>query len=225
MSRSFYLSLRFLPPPMRGPVSLAYLLARFSDTLADAPGLPQEERLAWIEDFRQVIQGKRERLAGDPGKLAPLLDHEGERELVKRGEELVSEYRSLPSGLREPVSEVLLTILDGQSWDLRAFSDGPFACRTGDDLLLYTYRVAGCVGEFWTRIGYAVLGERFADPGQADAMLESGRKLGQALQLTNILRDLHEDLPRGRCYLPTDGTDLGRIRPVFDHWLGVARGF
>ncbi|MBP6602801.1 MAG: squalene/phytoene synthase family protein, partial [Verrucomicrobiales bacterium] len=40
VSRSFYLSMRFLPAGMRDPISLGYLLARFSDTIADAPGLP-----------------------------------------------------------------------------------------------------------------------------------------------------------------------------------------
>ena len=37
VSRSFYLSMRFLPLAMREPISLGYLLARFSDTIADAP--------------------------------------------------------------------------------------------------------------------------------------------------------------------------------------------
>nr|MBR9810877.1 squalene/phytoene synthase family protein [bacterium] len=35
VSRSFYLSLRFLPKGFRAPTSIGYLLARASDTIAD----------------------------------------------------------------------------------------------------------------------------------------------------------------------------------------------
>jgi len=37
VSRSFYLSIRFLPAALREPVALAYLLARTTDTVADTP--------------------------------------------------------------------------------------------------------------------------------------------------------------------------------------------
>ena len=65
-------------------------------------------------------------------------------------------------------------------------------------------------------------------------MLICGRKLGQALQLVNILRDLHEDLAGGRCYLP--GEDLRQERwvpaeevkfrelePVFNKWVAICQ--
>lgn len=236
VSRSFYLSLRFLPRGMRGPVSLGYLIARFSDTLADAPGLPETERLAWLEELRLVLQGRKERFETDPGVVAEGLSHGGERVLVTRSTELMDAYRSIEPNLHEHLSEVLLTILHGQIWDLKAFVDGPFACRNGDDLLRYAYWVAGSVGEFWTKTAFTVLGRRFADPDKATAMLMSGRKLGQALQLTNILRDLHEDLPRGRCYLPSDelkaagwnGEGMPKVvevAPVFEKWIKACRGF
>lgn len=236
VSRSFYLSLRFLPAEMRGPVSLGYLLARFSDTLADAPGLAEVERLTWLEEMRGIVQGSRDRFEQDPGVIAGKLPHEGERVLVTRADEWIGAYRSLDSAPREHLSEVLLTILQGQIWDLKAFGNGPFACGTGEDLLRYTYWVAGSVGAFWTKTAFTVLGKRFAAPEQATAMLASGRRLGQALQLTNLLRDLHEDLPRGRCYLPVDelkgagwsGVGMPsavEIAPVFDRWIGVCRGF
>ncbi len=236
VSRSFYLSLRFLPAEMRRPVSLGYLLARFSDTLADAPGLDEAERLAWLEELRLIVQGSREGFAKDPGAIADRLSHEGERVLVTRADELIDAYRSLDPAPRDHLFEVLLTILHGQIWDLRAFADGPFACQTADDLLRYTYWVAGSVGEFWTKTAFTVLDVGFAPPDKATAMLMSGRKLGQALQLTNILRDLHEDLPRGRCYLPADELKaagwsgegmpgVSTVEPVFEKWLGVCRGF
>jgi len=237
VSRSFYLSLRFLPPAMREPVSLGYLLARFTDTIADAPGLGNQERIERLEEFQLVIQGKKAALSGDLTEISDKLEHPGERHLLQSSVDLFAWYDSLDSALRDHLSEVILTIIHGQSWDIGAFAYGNHAaCASRDDLLRYTYWVAGCVGEFWTKTGFTTLGGKFARPEDATAMLMSGRKLGQALQLINILRDLHQDLPLGRCYLPKDeliavGWDghsaltATELSPVFNKWLGVCHGF
>ncbi len=237
VSRSFYLSLRYLPRPMREPLSLGYLLARFTDTIADTSHFAQETRLALLDEFRLVMMGRKETLAGDLEELTREIEHPGEQLLLQSSTELFSRYESLDDDLRSHLREVILSIIEGQSWDIRAFGAGtPVACGSGEDLLRYTYLVAGCVGEFWTRVGFATLGEKFAAPEKAPEMLVSGRKLGQALQLVNILRDLHEDLPAGRCYLPADeltavGWSKGatltstEIAPVFNKWLGVCHHF
>lgn len=62
-----------------------------------------------------------------------------------------------------------------------------------DDLALYCRRVAGVVGFMIAPISGYHGGER---------TLEHALHLGQAMQLTNILRDVGEDLARGRIYLP-----------------------
>jgi len=69
---------------------------------------------------------------------------------------------------------------------------------TFDDLWLYCYRVASVVG----LISMRIIG---AGPGAARYAI----KLGVALQLTNILRDVGEDAQRGRIYLPQE--DLQRF--------------
>ncbi len=72
--------------------------------------------------------------------------------------------------------------------------------RTFADLELYCYRVAGTVGLMITPVaGYR---------GGAEA-LEHAKTLGTAMQLTNILRDVGEDLALGRVYLPDE--DLARF--------------
>ncbi len=87
---------------------------------------------------------------------------------------------------------------------------------TMEDLALYCRRVAGVVGFMIAPIcGF--------DGG--DATLARALQLGQAMQLTNILRDVGEDLERGRVYLPadlmahfgvTDGTlHAGRVTPAY----------
>jgi phytoene synthase len=70
--------------------------------------------------------------------------------------------------------------------------------RTFDDLWLYCYRVASVVG----LISMHIIGHRAGATPYAI-------KLGVALQLTNILRDVGEDAQRGRVYLPQE--DLERF--------------
>ena len=56
VSRSFYLTMRALPGPVRGQIGLAYLLARTADTIADTATLPPDERLARLLAFRAQVR-------------------------------------------------------------------------------------------------------------------------------------------------------------------------
>lgn len=68
-------------------------------------------------------------------------------------------------------------------------------CATLADLELYCRRVAGVVGFMVAPIcGFA----------GGEATLRRALRLGQAMQLTNVLRDVGEDLMKGRLYLPAD---------------------
>lgn len=61
-----------------------------------------------------------------------------------------------------------------------------------DALRVYTYRAAGVVGRWLTELHDV----------RDSWMLERATALGRAMQCTNILRDVGEDLERGRLYLP-----------------------
>jgi 15-cis-phytoene synthase len=107
-------------------------------------------------------------------------------------------------------------LIEGMRMDVRGTGYGTLA-----ELRIYTYRVASVVGLWVTEL----FGIR--DPW----MLDRAASLGHAMQLTNILRDVGEDLRRGRLYLPTtwlaghglDRRDLegmmhsGRIESEYQH--------
>ena len=85
----------------------------------------------------------------------------------------------------------LLELLDGAEWDLQG---NPI--NTADDLIAYSELVAGSVGEM-------MLPFLLPDPGRAVELTPSARALGNAMQITNILRDVGEDLRKlDRIYLP-----------------------
>jgi squalene synthase HpnD len=83
-----------------------------------------------------------------------------------------------------------LAVIDGMQMDAADTIVAPDL----PTLLLYCDRVAGAVG----RLSVRAFGDSSAD---AD---EVAKYLGRALQLTNILRDVHEDAGRGRLYLPAE---------------------
>jgi phytoene synthase len=88
----------------------------------------------------------------------------------------------------------LAEIIEGMQMDLTQARYANFA-----ELQLYCHRVAGVVGRLITRI----LG--FSRP----ETLNYADKMGLALQLTNIIRDVGEDARNGRIYLPME--DLQRF--------------
>lgn len=85
-------------------------------------------------------------------------------------------------------------IIDGMQMDLEQHRYVDF-----EGLRLYCYRVAGVVG----LLAAGIFG--YTDP----ATRQYAKKLGEALQLTNIIRDVGEDARMGRIYLPQD--DLARF--------------
>ncbi|MEP1126564.1 MAG: phytoene/squalene synthase family protein [Ilumatobacter sp.] len=85
--------------------------------------------------------------------------------------------------------------------------------ETWDDLLVYMDGSAAVIGEMMLPI---------LEPSDYDVALPHARDLGNAFQLTNFLRDIDEDLDRGRQYVPLEdsrkfGADLTerRVTPEF----------
>ena len=98
-------------------------------------------------------------------------------------------------------------LVDGVEMDL-----GSRRYETFDDLYEYCTRVASSVGLMCVEIfGYSDSRAR-----------QYARELGVALQLTNILRDVPEDLSRGRLYIPQE--DLRRFGCTEEDLRGEVAG-
>jgi phytoene synthase len=120
--------------------------------------------------------------------------------------------------------DAFVDVIDGVAMDLDTTR-----YQTFDDLLEYCHRVASAVGLICIRI----FGCR--DPQAREYALN----LGVALQLTNIVRDIKDDLARGRVYVPLDdlaaagctvadlaaGRMTPRVRQVIAFECGRARDY
>lgn len=215
VSRSFYLTLRVLPRPVRPQIGLAYLLARATDTIADTELVPVADRVHALQALRERIAGTR-LIPVNFGAFAERQSSPGERMLLERVEEALGVFNRFTYSDQERIREVLSTITSGQELDLHRFhgksAEGIGALHNEAELDDYTYRVAGCVGEFWTRITRAHL---FPVAPLDDAkLLHDGVRFGKGLQLVNILRDLPRDLRQGRCYLPEDRLRAIGLQPA-----------
>lgn len=214
-SRSFYLTLRVLPRGVRPQIGLAYLLARTTDTIADTEIIPVEDRLRALQNLRGRILGTNGGSL-DFGELARQQASPVERELLEKCETSLTELHQLSTSDAQLVREVLDTITSGQELDLRRFhgasTENIIPLRTDAELDDYTYRVAGCVGEFWTKMCRAHL---FPDAQLDEArFMADAIRFGKGLQLVNVLRDLPVDLRKGRCYLPLDKLTEANLKPV-----------
>jgi farnesyl-diphosphate farnesyltransferase len=237
VSRSFALSLRVLPRPLRRPFGVTYLVARAADTIADTRALAPAARLTALHSLRRSL--------GDGDGAAPALAEAAagghtpaERALLARLPDVLAAYRALEPSDRERALGVLLTLTQAMVEALERFppemADRVGAFDTRADLDRYTHLNAGCVGEFWTDM--VVAHRPRCATWDLPAMRLRGARFGQGLQLVNVLRDLPRDLRIGRCYLPAaDLATLGlvpqdllnpvvlpRLRPLLDALIDEA---
>lgn len=240
VSRSFYLTLRVLPSQIRRQIGLGYLLARTSDTIADTELLAAESRREALQVYlNRVLDNDRRPLRFEA--MANSQSDPAEAELLRDAEAAVVLLKGFDDADRARIRGVITTIISGQQLDLSRFENAGCkrvkALESDEELEDYTYRVAGCVGEFWTSTCLAHLKPAFT--GDSTALMEAGIRFGKGLQLVNILRDLPKDLGMGRCYLPKrelvehglkpedllDEANEQRLKPIFTAWHSRAQSY
>jgi farnesyl-diphosphate farnesyltransferase len=193
VSRSFYLSLRFLPRSLRPGITLAYLLARASDTLADCANSPNSATAA-----QAILSNWADGCYTTPSSLPPLSCKPGEKILLAALPELLALLPLHPQS--DLIKQVWQKILVGQQFDLhREIKQTSHLPLKPEDLQNYVYAVAGCVGEFWTLLADRNLAGVFRRP--LPELLPLARSYGEALQWVNLIRDRQNDQKNSRIYL------------------------
>ena len=228
VSRSFYLSIRFLPPAIRPSIALGYLMARASDTIADANSFAASDRLQILNQLRSqlfTLDASLQRGLKDCAERQP----DGpERLLLERVEPVLARVGRLPQNDQKLLLDVLQNIMRGQILDIERFelASSLRALQSPAELEEYTYLVAGSVGEFWTKLCLQAWSQYSRVDDQE--IITLGIEYGKGLQLVNILRDYPHDMQLGRSYLPVAGalsTDLKVAESLFREWRAIARRY
>jgi farnesyl-diphosphate farnesyltransferase len=236
-SRSFYPTLKYLPKKIRGQIGLLYLLARLADTIADSKHGETEVLIELLHGYNDAVQGRSTTLP-DFSDLAELQTNPNEAELLLNAADVIKGLEEYSEEDCQRILECLEIIVGGQLLDLQRFGSekeggGISSLSSNEELDDYAYRVAGCVGTFWSKMSLAHL--MTLSPEKEKVFLEKGIKFGKALQMINILRDIPEDLRLGRCYIPSEAlaehglvpedlssdSNLEAFRPLYDSYLDL----
>ena len=207
VSRSFYLTLAILPQAVRSQIGLAYLFARSADTIADTGELDDRVRLQCLQELKRQLHKDDPEYSSIQKIQAQVITKQSnpdERRLLEKLEQCFRLYLRCNLLDRAHIAQVVSILIGGMEFDLQQFpkthGQRVRALPAVQDFEYYTYAVAGCVGEFWTKMMCThILGMRRWDQA---TMIPLGIRYGKGLQMVNILRDLPQDLKQGRCYIP-----------------------
>jgi phytoene synthase len=192
-AKNFYYSFRVLPQHKSDAMCAVYAFMRRADDIADDESMPLSERRAvMVAWLRAWKEVEAGRDSVDPVFIAV-------RDTQQR------------FGIS---NELLDQLVQGTTMDLEPVAVGASGLQTYatfEELYRYCYLVASVVGLVCIRIfGYTdMAAEKLAE------------ETGIAFQLTNILRDVKEDVERGRIYLPLDlmdefGVGIDRVKALAD---------
>jgi farnesyl-diphosphate farnesyltransferase len=202
-SRTFAVTIPFLPEPTRQEVSVAYLVFRIVDTFEDGTRWSAERRCEVLGEIRHLLETpdpQAARLLADRCLQDPPTENANYRELL--GEipfvfERCAELRPAAAALVRSHAAKTATGMAG--FVARTAEDGVLRLQSVEELRDYCYVVAGVVGEMLTEL--FLLGRPEIGP-QGPYLRERARAFGEALQLVNILKDAGDDAAESRLYLP-----------------------
>jgi len=174
-AKTFYMATRFLPNHKQRSIFAIYGLCRYLDDLVDeAEDLILKKKISELDVVEKL----------EAFKLKLVDTYRGS----EQDDPILTAFSDTLNLYKIPL-DLPLQLMDGVKMDLTKNRYKNF-----EELYDYSYKVASVVGLMTSEVfGY--------DNPKA---VEHAVDLGIAMQLTNILRDVGEDLERDRIYLPQD---------------------
>ena len=202
-AKNFYYGFMVLPRRKRNALSAVYAFMRRCDDITDDNTLSADDRHDMLADWLNKVHRALAGLPTDDPVLLALTD--------------AQRTYQIPVGLLDQLACGTETDLDYTEPEPGAARPLVARYQTFEELRQYCYGVASVVGLVFINIfGYR-------DPA-AESLAE---RCGLAFQLTNIIRDVKEDVAMGRVYFPQEdltqfglspadlaGVNVGRIRPL-----------
>ena len=217
VSRTFALTIPYLPGSLAHVVGNSYILCRIADTIEDDPALTVAQKTEFLQLFSEVVAGREEPTL-IPERVSPCLSDwtlEAERDLVANTPIIVGITHDCTPNQRA-IMERCISIMSAGMAEY---------CKTKqlaqlEHLNDYCYYVAGVVGELLTDL-FCDFSDSIAQ--SRDKLMKMSVSFGKGLQMVNILKDVWVDASRGVTWLPaalfnskTKGTNSGNPEPVLN---------
>lgn len=189
VSRTFALSIRFLPGSLGRAVLSSYLICRIADTIEDDPVASVETKTRLLDQLLECFDSaatanrypeKVESLAGEPAHIS----------LVRHTDLVFALFRTLPSRSQQRVHHWVTEMVRGMQKFVDLYPRG-IRIQTLEEYKEYCYYVAGTVGylltDLWHEHSPSVGAEEYK------TLLKRCAAFGEALQTVNILKDIAWD--------------------------------
>jgi farnesyl-diphosphate farnesyltransferase len=208
VSRTFAINIRVLRGDLYRAVLCAYLFCRVVDTVEDSEPLSLETRNRLLDEYIAVFTegdycDQRYQSLID---LFGRFDNDNPEHLLMQNIALVFQtFLTLPVLERKAIEECVIEMARGMKVTInRQRREGSrlYALETMADLEQYCYYVAGTVGILLTKL--FTHHAKSMSPESIAKARELQLSFALGLQLTNIIKDCHDDYRRGWCYIPAD---------------------
>ncbi|KAI1772587.1 farnesyl-diphosphate farnesyltransferase [Hypoxylon cercidicola] len=191
-SRSFATVIQELQPEMLVPIALFYLVLRALDTIEDDMTLSTKTKEPMLREFSKYMKMDGWTFNGSG-------PDEKDRDVLIHFDDVIAELKKIDKKYYDVIEDITIKMGNGMAdYALNAeFQEGVETVAQYEE---YCHYVAGLVGEGLTHI--FVRGNT-ANPALLDRM-ELTESMGQFLQKTNIIRDVHEDFKDKRRFWPKE---------------------
>jgi len=207
VSRTFALNISILPGKLQHRVLLSYLFCRMADTLEDDKALVTSEKIKLLRQFKSIFTEDSGQMSKLDSLIAGLPGHwndskEWDHLLTYHSKIVFELYLKLPPAQMNIIAKWVSEMCEGM---------GEFAARETPadsnqlipnmrELDRYCYYVAGTVGNLLCDLFYKH--SRLITKKSKEKLEKLSVSFGLGLQLTNILKDVTDDLERNVVYIP-----------------------
>lgn len=192
-SRSFAAVIQELNPELLMPICLFYLVLRGLDTIEDDMTIDIKEKEPLLRKFHELM----EQDGWTFDKNGP---NEKDRDLLVHFDNVVTELKKVKKPYYEIIKDITIKMGNGMADYALNAEHNANGVNTIPEYELYCHYVAGLVGEGLTRLFVA---SELANP-QLLVRMDLTESMGQFLQKTNIIRDVHEDWVDKRRFWPKE---------------------
>jgi len=198
VSRTFALGIQMLPEPFEPWVTVGYLLCRVVDTVEDTEDIDWPTRRRLFTAFEDALaNGNCAGFETDAHVFADDADGELSRGLAR----IIRPMMTFPEPIQAAMRKWIGEMSGGMALYARRHALGGPRTTLHDmaDLERYCYFVAGTVGHLLTDFFLVGAPKTQANAARLRAHAEG---FGLLLQMTNIVKDVTDDWPRGWCFIP-----------------------